>query len=224
LGQKTNPVGFRIGFNKNWESIWFANTRKEYVENFYEDMRIKDYLNKRLSDAMVSKIVILRKSNKLTVVIHTARPGIVIGRKGVEIEKVKQELITFLNMNTKDDYAKLAIDVQEVKRPELDARLVGMDIARQIENRISYRRAMKRAIERTMSAGAEGIKIKTSGRLHGAEIARSEEYKDGRTPLHTLRSDIDYALSEAHTRYGIIGIKVWICKGELTQKEYQQLY
>jgi len=222
LGQKTNPIGFRIGFNKDWESIWFANTRKEYVETFYEDMRIKDYLTKRLSDAMVSKIEIHRKSDKLTVIIHTARPGIVIGRKGVEIEKVKQELITFLDMNTKDDYSKLAIDVQEVKRPEFNARLVGMDIARQIENRISYRRAMKRAIERTMSAGAEGIKIKTSGRLHGAEIARSEEYKDGRTPLHTLRSNIDYALSLAHTRYGIIGIKVWICNGELTLKEHHQ--
>ncbi len=222
MGQKTNPVGFRIGFNKDWESIWFANTRKEYVETFYEDMRIKNYLSKRLSDAMVSKIEIYRKSDKLTVVIHTARPGIVIGRKGAEIEKVKQELITFLHMNTKNDYSRLAIDVQEIKRPELDARLVGMDIARQIENRISYRRAMKRSIERTMAAGAEGIKIKASGRLHGAEIARSEEYKDGRTPLHTLRSNIDYAVSEAHTRYGIIGIKVWICKGELTQKEHHQ--
>jgi len=185
-------------------------------------MRIKNYLSKRLSDAMVSKIEIYRKSDKLTVVIHTARPGIVIGRKGAEIEKVKQELITFLHMNTKNDYSRLAIDVQEIKRPELDARLVGMDIARQIENRISYRRAMKRSIERTMAAGAEGIKIKASGRLHGAEIARSEEYKDGRTPLHTLRSNIDYAISEAHTRYGIIGIKVWICKGELTQKEHHQ--
>jgi len=222
LGQKTNPIGFRIGFNKDWESIWFANRRNEYVKTFYEDLRIKDYLNKRLSDAMISKIVILRKSDKLTIVIHTARPGLVIGKKGVEIEKVKQELITLLHMNTQDDYSKLAIDVQEVKKPELDAHIVGMDIARQIENRISYRRAMKRAIERTMSAGAEGIKIKASGRLHGAEIARSEEYKDGRTPLHTLRSDIDYAISEAHTRYGIIGIKVWICRGELMQKEHQQ--
>lgn len=222
MGQKTNPIGFRIGFNKDWESIWFANRRNEYVKTFYEDLRIKDYLNKRLSDAMISKIVILRKSDKLTIVIHTARPGLVIGKKGVEIEKVKQELITLLHMNTQDDYSKLAIDVQEVKKPELDAHIVGMDIARQIENRISYRRAMKRAIERTMSAGAEGIKIKASGRLHGAEIARSEEYKDGRTPLHTLRSDIDYAISEAHTRYGIIGIKVWICRGELMQKEHQQ--
>ncbi len=222
MGQKTNPVGFRIGFNKDWESVWFANTRKEYVETFYEDLKIKDYLEKRLSDAMVSKVEINRKSDKITVVIHTARPGIVIGRKGVEIEKIKQELITLLEMNAQDDYAKLAIDVQEVKKPELDARLVGMDIARQIENRISYRRAMKRAIERTMGAGAEGIKIKTSGRLHGAEIARSEEYKAGRTPLHTLRADIDYAISEAHTRYGIIGIKVWICRGELMQKEHHQ--
>ncbi|HEX37881.1 MAG TPA: 30S ribosomal protein S3 [Candidatus Cloacimonetes bacterium] len=222
MGQKTNPIGFRIGFNKDWESVWFANTRKEYVKTFYEDLKIKDYLEKRLSDAMISKIEINRKSDKITVIIHTARPGIVIGRKGAEIEKIKQELITLLEMNAQNDYAKLAIDVQEVKKPELDARLVGMDIARQIENRISYRRAMKRAIERTMAAGAEGIKIKTSGRLHGAEIARSEEYKSGRTPLHTLRADIDYAISEAHTRYGIIGIKVWICRGELMQKEHQQ--
>ncbi|MBC8527211.1 MAG: 30S ribosomal protein S3 [Candidatus Cloacimonetes bacterium] len=211
MGQKTNPIGFRIGFNKNWESIWFANSRKDYVKLFNEDLKIKDYLNKRFSDAMLSKIEIFRKSNKITIVINTARPGIVIGKKGVEIEQVKQELLTHLNMNRKDDYTKLAIDVREIKKAELDAKLIGKDIARQIEGRISYRRAMKRAIERTMNAGAVGIKIKCSGRLYGAEIARKEEYHAGRTPLHTLRSNIDYAISEAHTRYGIIGIKVWIC-------------
>jgi len=218
LGQKTNPVGFRIGYNKNWESIWFANTRKDYVSLFYEDLKIRDYLNKRLSDAMVAKIEILRKSDKITIIINTARPGIVIGRKGVEIEKIKYELFTLLNMSNQDDYSKLAIDIKEIKRPELDARLIGMDIARQIENRISYRRAMKRAIQRAMGSGAVGIKIKCSGRLYGAEIARKEEYHAGRNPLHTIRADIDYAVSEAITKYGVIGIKVWVCKGELMNK------
>ena len=219
MGQKTNPVGFRLGINKNWESIWFANTKKEYVLLFYEDLKIKNYLSKRLSDAMVSKIEIFRKSDKITIVIHTARPGIVIGRRGVEIEKIKQELLTLLNMEKKDSFARLSIDVKEIKRPELDARLIGMSIAYQLVNRISHRRAMKRAIERATNAGAVGIKIKCSGRLRGSEIARSEEYHTGRNPLHTLRSDIDYAVSEANTKYGIIGIKVWVCKGEILGKE-----
>ena len=218
MGQKTNPVGFRIGFNKNWESIWFANTRKHYVSLLYEDLKIKDYLNKRLSDAMLSKVEIFRKSDKITIVINTARPGIVIGRKGVEIEKIKHELLTLLNMSSQDDFSRLTIDVKEIKRPELNARLIGMDIARQIENRVSYRRAMKRAIQRAMDSGAVGIKIRCGGRLYGAEIARKEEYHAGRNPLHTLRSDIDYALSEAITKYGVIGIKVWVCKGELMNK------
>jgi small subunit ribosomal protein S3 len=168
---------------------------------------------------MVSKIEILRKSDKITIIIYTARPGIVIGRKGVEIEKVKQELLTLLNMRKRDSFARLAIDVKEIKKPELDAKLIGLDIARQITNRISHRRAMKRAIERTMNAGAVGIKIKCSGRLHGAEIARKEGYHAGITPLHTLRSDIDYAVTAANTKYGVIGIKVWVCKGEIIGKE-----
>ncbi len=218
MGQKTNPVGFRIGFNKNWESIWFANTRKDYISYFNEDIKVKSYLNKRLSDAMIAKIEIFRKSDKVTLVIHTARPGIVIGRKGVEIEKIKNELLILLNMSNQDDFSKLTIDVKEIKRAELNARLIGMDIARQIENRISYRRAMKRAIQRAMDSGAVGIKIKCGGRLYGAEIARKEEYHAGRNPLHTLRSNIDYALSEAITKYGVIGIKVWVCKGELMNK------
>ncbi|MCK4338836.1 MAG: 30S ribosomal protein S3 [Candidatus Cloacimonetes bacterium] len=218
MGQKTNPVGFRIGYNKNWESIWFANNRKDYVSLLYEDLKIKNYLNKRLSGAMVSKVEIFRKSDKITIVINTARPGIVIGRKGVEIEKIKHELLTLLNMSSQDDFSRLTIDVKEIKRPELNARLIGMDIARQIENRVSYRRAMKRAIQRAMDSGAVGIKIRCGGRLYGAEIARKEEYHAGRNPLHTLRSDIDYALSEAITKYGVIGIKVWVCKGELMNK------
>lgn len=219
MGQKTNPVGFRIGINKKWQSTWFANTRKEYIEKFYEDMKIKNYLQKRLSNAMVSKIEISRKGEKIEITIHTARPGVVIGKKGVEIEKIRHELLTLLNMQDSENFSKMNIDVKEIKKAELDARLIGLDIAYQIKNRISHRRAMKRAISKAMRAGAVGIKIKCSGRLHGAEIARSEEYKSGSTPLHTLRSNIDYILTEANTKYGVIGIKVWVCKGEILGKE-----
>ncbi|MBL7107861.1 MAG: 30S ribosomal protein S3 [Candidatus Cloacimonetes bacterium] len=218
MGQKTNPIGFRIGINKKWPATWFANSRKEYIEKFYEDAKIENYLLKRLSNAMVSKIEISRKGDNVKITIHTARPGVVIGKKGVEIEKIRHELLTLLKMQNSESYSKLNIDVKEIKRAELDARLIGLDIAYQIKNRISHRRAMKRAISKAMRSGAVGIKIKCSGRLHGAEIARSEEYRYGRTPLHTLRSDIDYALTEANTKYGIIGIKVWVCKGEILGK------
>jgi small subunit ribosomal protein S3 len=214
MGQKTNPIGFRIGFNKNWESIWFSDRKKKYIENFYEDIKIKDYIQKRYQDAMIDKVEIFRTSDKMRIVIWTGRPGVVIGKKGSEIEKVRQELLVLLNMKESASYHLLNIDVKEIKKPELNARLIGLEIARQLENRISYRRAAKQAIDRAIQSGAEGIKIRCSGRLLGAEIARSEEYKNGRIPLHTLRADIDYALTEAKTKYGIIGIKVWVCRGE----------
>lgn len=214
MGQKTNPIGFRIGFNKNWESVWFYDSKKEYIKNFYDDIRIKDYVQKRYRHAMISRVEVFRTSDNIKVVIWTGRPGVVIGKKGAEIEKVRQELLLLLNMQDSEGFNRLNIDVKEVKKPEIDARLIGLDIANQIENRISYRRAAKQALGRAMRSGAEGIKIRYSGRLLGAEIARSEEYKSGRIPLHTLRADIDYALTEAHTKYGIIGIKVWVCRGE----------
>ncbi len=223
MGQKTNPVGFRIGFNKDWESIWFADSRKEYVDLFLEDMKIKGYLEKRLEGAMLSKVEIKRKTDKTKIIIKTARPGIVIGKKGSEVEKIKHELLTLLKMNPQDEYNKLAIDVREVKKQQLDAKLIAKDIARQIENRISYRRAMKRAMYKAMDSGAKGIKVKCSGRLYGAEIARKEEYREGETPLHTLRSDIDYAVVQAKTTYGTIGVKVWVCKGELMGIERENL-
>lgn len=214
MGQKTNPIGFRIGFNKNWESVWFYDSKKEYIKNFYDDIRIKDYVQKRYRHAMISRVEVFRTSDNIKVVIWTGCPGVVIGKKGAEIEKVRQELLLLLNMQDSERFNRLNIDVKEVRKPEIDARLIGLDIANQIENRISYRRAAKQALGRAMRSGAEGIKIRYSGRLLGAEIARSEEYKSGRIPLHTLRADIDYALTEAHTKYGIIGIKVWVCRGE----------
>lgn len=219
MGHKTHPTGFRIGVNKNWDSVWFADSRKEYISKFFEDMEIKKYITKRFFGAMVSKVEIKRKTDKLKIIVRTARPGIVIGKKGSEIEKLKQEILTLLKMNTRDDYNKLIIDVREVKRPQTDAELIGQDIARQLEGRINYRRAMKRAMYRATESGADGIKIKISGRLNGNEIARTEEYHQGQNPLQTLRSNIDYALVEAKTKYGVIGIKIWICKGELMQIE-----
>ncbi len=217
MGQKVNPTGFRIGFNKNWDSIWFADNRDDYIQNFFQDMKIKDYIFKRFFGGIISRVSIKRKTGKLKIIINTGRPGIVIGKKGSEIEKLKHELLTLTDMNAQDDYNKMVIDIREIKKPQIDAKLIGQDIARQIESRISYRRAMKRAMFKAKEAGVDGIKIKVSGRLGGTEIARSEEYHEGSTPLHTLRSNIDYALVEAKTKYGIIGIKVWVCKGELMQ-------
>jgi small subunit ribosomal protein S3 len=219
MGQKTNPIGFRIGVNKNWESVWFCNSKKQYIKNFYDDIKIKDYIQKRYRNAMISRVEVFRTSNNIRIVIWTGRPGVVIGKKGAEIEKVRQELLLLLNMQDSASFGRLSIDVKEVKKPEIDARLIGLDIANQIENRISYRRSAKQAMSRAMRNGAEGIKIRFSGRLLGAEIARSEEYKTGRIPLHTLRADIDYALTEAHTKYGVIGIKVWVCQGEKAGEE-----
>lgn len=209
MGQKTNPIGNRLGFIRGWESNWFGG--RDYGNKLAEDDKIRKYLYARLSKASVSRIIIERTLKLITVTITTSRPGIIIGKGGQEVDKLKEEL-------KKITKKEIQINIFEIKRPELDAKLVADSIARQVEGRISYRRATKMAIAATMRMGAEGIKIQVSGRLNGAEIARSEMYKDGRTPLHTFRADIDYALSEAHTTYGRIGVKVWIMKGEVFGK------
>lgn len=204
MGQKTHPIGFRLGVIKSWNSKWFAD--KNFADLIFEDLMIKKYINARLDNAGLANVVILRAPKKVTVDIHTSRPGIVIGRKGSEVDKLREEL----QLLTKKD---ISLNIIEVKKPELNARLVADSIAHQLEGRIAYRRAMKRAMMTTMKMGADGIKILCSGRLAGAEIARSEKYMQGRVPLHTLRADIDYATSTAHTTYGTIGVKVWICRG-----------
>lgn len=209
MGQKANPIGIRLGIIKGWDSNWFGG--KDYSDKLVEDQNLRKYLKARLPKGSISKIVIERTLKLITVTIHTARPGIIIGKGGKEVDKLKEEL-------KKVTKKEIQINIFEIKRPELDARLVADSIARQIEGRISYRRAAKMAIGSTMRMGAEGIKIKISGRLAGAEIARSEWYKEGRTPLHTYRADIDYAVGEALTSYGLIGVKVWICKGEVYGK------
>jgi len=209
MGQKANPIGNRLGFIHGWESNWYGGN--DYKDKLVEDDQIRKYLSARLSRANIAKIIIERTLKLVTVTINTARPGVIIGKGGQEVDKLKEELKKI----TKKD---IQINIFEVKRPELDARLVADGIARQIEARISFRRAIKMSIASTMRMGAEGIKCKISGRVNGAEMARSEMYKDGRTPLHTFRADIDYALAEAHTQYGRLGIKVWICKGEVYGK------
>jgi small subunit ribosomal protein S3 len=209
MGQKANPIGLRLGIIKGWDSNWYGGN--DYSEKLVEDEKIRNYLKARLPKGSISKIIIERTLKLITVTINTARPGIIIGKGGKEVDKIKEELKKI----TKKD---VQINIFEIKRPELDARLVADSIARQIEGRISFRRAMKMSVASTMRMGAEGIKIKCSGRLGGAEMARTEGYKEGRTPLHTLRADIDYALAEAHTTYGRIGVKVWICKGEIFGK------
>jgi len=209
MGQKANPIGSRLGIIKGWDSNWFGG--KNYSDKLVEDEKIRKYLSVRIAKGGVAKVVIERTLKRITVTIHTARPGIVIGKGGQEVDKIKEELKKL----TKKD---VQINIFEIKRPELDAKLVAEGVAKQLEARISFRRAMKTSIASTMRMGAEGIKIMCSGRLGGAEMARTEQYKEGRTPLHTLRADIDYALAEALTTYGKIGIKVWICKGEVYGK------
>lgn len=209
MGQKVNPIGFRLGIVKGWDSNWFGG--KDYSEKLVEDEKIRTYLKARLAKGSISKIIIERTLKLVTVTINTARPGIIIGKGGKEVDKLKEEL-------KKLTKKEVQINIFEIKRPELDARLVADSIARQIEGRISFRRAAKMSMASTMRMGAEGIKIKVSGRLGGAEMARTEGYKEGRTPLHTLRADIDYAVAEAHTSYGRIGVKVWICNGEVFGK------
>ena len=204
MGQKVNPIGLRLGIIRGWDSNWFGG--KKFEEKLVEDDKIRKYLNARLAKAGISKIYIERTLKLVTVTINTARPGLIIGKAGQEVDKLKEEL---KKLTSKD----VQINISEVKRPELDAVLVAATIARQIEGRVSYRKAIKTAITSTMRVGAEGIKVSVSGRIGGAEMARREHYKEGRTPLHTLRADIDYAQAEAHTTYGRIGVKVWICKG-----------
>ena len=211
MGQKTNPIGNRLGIIRGWESNWFG-TGKDYASKLVEDHRIRTYLNARINKGGISKTVIERTLNKLIVTIHTSKPGIIIGKGGGEVDRIKEEL---KKLTGKSD---VQINILEIRRPELDANIVGETIARQIENRINYKRAIKMAIASTLRMGAEGIKIKISGRLGGAEIARTEEIKQGRVPLHTFRMDIDYASVHALTVYGKIGIKVWICKGEVLAK------
>ncbi len=209
MGQKTNPIGLRLGVIRGWDSNWYGG--KKFDTKLIEDDKIRKYLNARLAKAGISKIIIERTLKLVTVTIFTARPGIIIGKGGSEVDKLKEEL-------KKITGKEIQINISEIKRPEIDAVIVANSIARQIEGRISFRRAIKTAIASTMRVGAEGIKVMISGRVGGAEMARSEMYKEGRIPLHTLRADIDYALCEAHTTYGRIGIKVWICKGEIYGK------
>ena len=209
MGQKCNPIGNRLGIIRGWDSNWYGG--KTMAEKLVEDERIRQYLSARISKGGISKIVIERTLNRITVTIHTSRPGIIIGKGGGEVDKVKEEL---KKITDKD----VQINIIEIRRPELDAAIVGETIARQLEARINFRRAIKMAIASTMRMGAEGIKIRISGRINGAELARSEEYKQGRVPLHTFRADIDYAWKEAQTVYGKLGVKVWICKGEVLGK------
>ena len=204
MGQKVNPIANRLGFIKGWDSNWFGGDN--YGDKLVEDQKIREYLNARLAKASISKIVIERTLKLITIMVHSSRPGIIIGKEGQEVDKLKEELKKVTNK-------EVQINIFEIKRPELDAKIVATNVARQIEGKIAYRRAVKMAIASTMRMGAEGIKIMVSGRLNGAEMARSEMYKDGRTPLHTLRADIDYALAEALTKTGLLGVKVWICKG-----------
>ncbi|UCG52251.1 MAG: 30S ribosomal protein S3 [Candidatus Latescibacterota bacterium] len=213
MGQKTNPIGLRLGINRTWDSRWFSN--KEYSEWLSEDIRIRKYIKKRLYKAGVARIEIERSSGRAIVNIYTARPGMVIGRKGSEVDMLRDEL---KHLAGKD----IQINIKDVKKPELNAQLVAEHIAMQLEQRVSFRRAMKKTLASAMRMGAEGIKVQTAGRLGGAEMSRREGYHEGRVPLHTLRADIDYALATAHTTFGCVGVKVWIYKGEVFPKEFKQ--
>ncbi|MCB8836842.1 30S ribosomal protein S3 [Aurantimonas sp. VKM B-3413] len=211
MGQKINPTGFRLGINRTWDSRWYANTG-EYGDLLHEDLKIRGYLLEELKQAAVSKVVIERPHKKCRITIHSARPGIVIGKKGADIEKLRKKLATMTKAETH-------INIVEVRKPETDATLVAQSIAQQLERRVAFRRAMKRAVQSAMRLGAEGIRINCGGRLGGAEIARTEWYREGRVPLHTLRADIDYGTAEAVTAYGICGVKVWIFKGEILEHD-----
>lgn len=210
MGQKVHPYGIRLGIVKDWTSTWYADT-KHYADYLNLDLEVREFLRKKLSHASVSRIQIERPANNARIVIHTARPGIVIGKKGEDIEALRKEVSKLMGVPAH-------ITVEEIRKPELDAYLVAESVAQQLERRIMFRRAMKRAVSNSMRLGAEGIKINVAGRLNGAEIARSEWYREGRVPLHTLRADIDYGFAEARTTYGVIGVKVWIFKGEIVAK------
>ncbi|HIV66026.1 MAG TPA: 30S ribosomal protein S3 [Candidatus Mailhella excrementigallinarum] len=213
MGQKVHPYGFRLGYNKNWQSRWFS--KKEYASFVFEDHKIRTFVKKLLYSAGISRIEIERFGGKIRLILSTARPGIVIGRKGAEIEKLRGDL-------KKKFGREFALEVNEIRRPEIESQLVAENIAMQLERRVAFRRAMKRTVTMARKFGAEGIKVTCSGRLAGAEIARTEWYRDGRVPLQTLRADIDFGFAEAHTTYGLIGIKVWVYKGEILDKEVEQ--
>ncbi len=213
MGQKVHPIGIRLGIVKDWTSRWYASSQN-YSQFLLQDLKVREYIEKKLSHASVSRIQINRPGTNAHVTVHTARPGIVIGKKGEDIDKMRKEVSKIMGM-------PVQMNVEEIRKPELDAKLVAESIAQQLEKRIMYRRAMKRAVTNTMRLGAEGIKINVAGRLNGAEIARAEWYREGRVPLHTLRADIDYGTAEANTTYGIIGIKVWIFKGEVFDNDTQ---
>jgi small subunit ribosomal protein S3 len=215
MGQKTHPTGFRLGIIKDWKSRWYAE--RDFPRLLMEDETIRRYLHRRLAHAALSQVEIERKPSKIVVTIHTARPGVVIGKRGSEVDKLRDELALITN-------SEISVNVEEIKRPELDAHLVADNVAHQLRQRVSFRRAMKRAVQGAMRAGAEGIKIQCAGRLGGAEIARTEGYNEGRVPLHTLRADIDYAQLHAHTTYGTIGVKCWIFKGEVVEERRGRTY
>ncbi len=206
MGQKVHPIGMRVGIIRDWDAKWYAE--KEYADFLHEDLRIRKFIEKKLADAAVSTIEIERASNRVNVSIHTAKPGMVIGKGGSEVENLRKELNLLTNK-------KVHINIIEIKKPDLDAKLVAEGVARQLENRVAFRRAQKQAIQRTMRSGAQGIKTQVSGRLNGADMARTEGYSEGTVPLHTLRADIDYAWEEANTTYGKLGVKVWIYRGEI---------
>jgi len=213
MGQKVNPLGVRLGITREWTSRWYAG-KKQFPVHVHTDFRVRQFLKQKLAEASVSRIQIERAAKKVNITIQTARPGIVIGKKGEDIEKLRQETAKLLGMAVPD----VRLNIAEIRKPELDSQLVADSIAQQIEKRVMFRRAMKRAVMSTMRSGALGVKVRVSGRLNGAEIARTEWYREGRIPLHTFRADIDYGLSEANTTYGIIGVKVWIFKGEVFDK------
>lgn len=209
MGQKTNPIGNRLGYIRGWDSNWYAD--KNYADNVIEDERIRKYLDARVPKGGIARVIIERTLKRITVTIHTSRPGIIIGKGGSEVDRIREELKKLTNKDVQ-------INIIEIRKPELDANIVAESITKQLEARINYRRAIKMAIQSTMRANAEGIKVRISGRLNGSDMSRTEEYKEGRTPLHTFRADIDYSIKEALTVYGIIGVKVWICKGEVLGK------
>src|SRR5438874_3794683 len=213
MGQKVNPLGIRLGIVRDWTARWYAG-KQQFPMQVHTDFRVREFLKEKLADASVSRILIERAAKKVNITIQTARPGIVIGKKGEDIEKLRQETAKLLGMAVMD----VRLNIAEIRKPELDAQLVADSIAQQIEKRVMFRRAMKRAVMSTMRSGALGVKVRVSGRLNGSEIARTEWYREGRIPLHTLRAALDYGLSEAHTTYGVIGVKVWIFKGEVFDK------
>ena len=217
MGQKVNPIGIRLGITRDWTSRWYADT-KTFPSNILSDWQVREFLRKKLIEASVSRIHIERSAKKANITIHTARPGVVIGKKGEDIEKLRGEVAKLLGMPLHD----VRLNIAEIRKPELDALLVAEGIAQQLERRVQFRRAMRRAVTNTMRIGAEGIKVRVSGRLNGAEIARSEWYREGRVPLHTFRADIDYGLAEARTTYGVIGVKVWVFRGEVREGAAEQ--